>query len=63
MERTLQKQCVEKSLAAILGRYVIADFDQLVHVVTEMLLHERLPFTNTLVKELILEIDVEGPCV
>lgn len=63
MHRTLQKQGVEKCLSAILGRYAISDFDQLVLVVTQMMQHERLPFTDTLVKELILEIDTEGPCV
>ena len=57
MSRTLEKQCVEKCLAAILGRYAIVDFDQLVLVVTEMLQHDGLPFTGALVKELILEIN------
>jgi len=62
MCRTLEKQCVQKCLAAVLGRYAIVDFDQLVLVVTEMLQHDKLPFTDTLVRELILEIDAEGPC-
>ena len=63
MCRTLQKACVEKCLAAVLGRYAIVDSDQLVLVVTEILQNDKLPFTQSLVRELILEINAEGPCV
>ena len=61
MCRTLEKQCVKKCLAAVLGQYAIVDLDQLVLVVTEILRHEGLSFTETLVRELILEINAEGP--
>ena len=61
MERLLEKQCVKKCLCAVLLQYAIADLDQLVLVVTEMLVSEGLSFTAPLVRELILEINLEHP--
>ncbi len=61
MERTLQKQCVKKCLKAVLGQYAIVDLDQLVLLVTEMLAHSGLSFTDTLVRELVMEISAEDP--
>ena len=50
-----------KCLSALLLQYAIADLDQLVLVVTEMLVSEGLSFTAPLVRELILEINLEHP--
>ena len=61
MERTLEKLCVKKCLSALLLQYAIEDLDQLVLVVTEMLVSEGLSFTAPLVRELILEINLEHP--
>ena len=61
MERVLEKQCVKKCLCAVLLQHVIDDLDQLVLIVTEMLVSEGLSFTDTLVRELILEINLERP--
>ena len=61
MERMLQKLCVKKCLKAVVGQYDIVDLDQLVLVVTEILAHEGLSFTDTLVRELIVEISAEDP--
>ena len=58
MERELEKQCVEKCLQAVL-QYAIEDLDQLVLVVTEMLRDSGLSFTDTLVRELVIEISAE----
>ena len=58
MERELEKQCVKKCLQAVL-QYVIDDLDQLVLVVTEMLRDSGLSFTDTLVRELVIEISAE----
>ena len=58
MERELEKQCVKKCLQAVL-QYAIEDLDQLVLVVTEMLRDSGLPFTDTLVRELVIEISAE----
>ena len=59
MERMLEKLCVEKSLTAVVGHYDIKDLDQLVLVVTEMLRDSGLSFTDTLVRELVIEISAE----
>ena len=58
MERELEKQCVKKCLQTVL-QYAIADLDQLVLVVTEMLRDSGLSFTDTLVRELVIEISAE----
>ena len=55
----LEKLCVEKSLKAVVGHYDIEDLDQLVLVVTEMLVSQGLTFTDTLVRQLILEINAD----
>jgi hypothetical protein len=61
MERMLEKLCVKKCLKAVLDQYAIDDLEQLVLIVTEMLVSEGLSFTDTLVRELILEINLEDP--
>jgi hypothetical protein len=58
MERELEKQCVKQCLQAVL-QYAIDDLDQLVLVVTEMLQDSGLSFTDTLVRELVIEISAE----
>ena len=61
MERMLKKECVRKCLNAVLAQYTPVDLDQLVLVVTEMLVQEGLSFTDTLVMELLMEIYDELP--
>ena len=55
----LEKLCVKKCLKAVLVQYAIDDLEQLVLIVTEMLVSEGLSFTGALVRELILEINLE----
>ena len=61
MDRMLENLCVKKCLKAVLVQYAIDDLEQLVLIVTEMLVSEGLSFTDTLVRELILEINLEDP--
>ena len=46
----------------LLNHYDIEDLDQLVLVVTEMLVSQGLTFTDTLVRQLILEINADVMC-
>ena len=50
MERLLEKLCVKKCLKAVLVQYAMDDLEQLVLIVTEMLVSEGLSFTGALVR-------------
>ena len=59
--RCIQKVYVKKCLAMALDERHFADFDELVAVVRTMLLEEGCTFPESLVRELILEINDELP--
>lgn len=59
--RCIQKAFVKKCLAMAIDGRNFADFDELVAVVTPMLLEEGCTFSEALVRELILEINDELP--
>ena len=59
--RCIQKAFVKKCLAMAIDGRDFADFDELVAVMTPMLREEGCTFPETLVRELIIEINDELP--